>query len=52
MAIRAEALQVYNESAILALYLETLSEMAKELSKPLAKISEIVITSGDTPSTI
>lgn len=48
MKLKAEAYQQYGDAAKMALVLETLPQIAAEVSAPLAKTEEIVILSGDS----
>lgn len=52
MKIRAEALNQYNDAAILSQVLEVLPEFTRLVSKPLERTSEIVINSSTNEATV
>lgn len=46
LKLRAKAMAAYDETALMAIVLDTLPQLAKAVSKPLAKTSEIVIVNN------
>ena len=47
MQMKAEAMQQYGRQAMVQMVLESLPSLAAEVSKPLEKVDEIVLLSGD-----
>jgi flotillin len=47
MVKKAQAWEMYNQAAILEMYLKVLPDLAKSISEPLSKVDKIVVVGGD-----
>ena len=51
MRMKAKAYQQYGDEAVMALVLESLPSIAKQVAKPLAKVDDIVLLGGADKTT-
>jgi flotillin len=47
MVKKSQAWEMYNQAAILEMYLKVLPELAKAVSEPLSKVDKIIVVGGD-----
>ena len=51
MRMKAKAYQQYKDQAVMAMILEALPEIAKEVAQPLKKVDDIVLLGGSDKTT-